>query len=123
MILVGLLFCSLSGADEAKPADTPVKIQDLKKEGKMPKPVRQGPPTYPYEMSRKGIRGAVVVSFIIDTNGNVPMAEVIQTTNPGFNEAALEAVKKWKFKAGEMNGRKVDTLVSQRIEFNLEVVR
>lgn len=116
-----LLGQTLPAAEgQAKTADEPVSIDTLKQKGKMPKAVKQGPPQYPYEFSKRGISGSVVVSFVIDTRGNTTQIRAVKSTNPGFEVAAMAAVSKWKFTAGEMDGRKVPTLVSQRIDFNLE---
>jgi TonB family protein len=44
-----------------------------------------------------GLSGRVVLEIIINENGDVENARVLQSNNPIFNEAALEAVRKWKY--------------------------
>lgn len=80
----------------------------------------QNPPQYPYEMSRAGISGEVVVEFIINANGDVVDTRVIRSSHREFEVPAMQAVQKWKFKAGRKGGKNVATRVSQLIEFNLE---
>ena len=77
-------------------------------------------PTYPYEMSRAGISGNVVVEFIINANGDVIETQVKSSSHREFEVPAMQAVQKWKFKPGRKGGRAVSTRVSQLIEFNLE---
>jgi len=77
-------------------------------------------PTYPYEMSRAGISGNVVVEFIISTNGDVVQAQVVKSSHREFEVPALQAVLKWKFKPGRRGGRTVNVRASQLIEFNLD---
>lgn len=77
-------------------------------------------PVYPFEMRRSGIKGEVVVEFIVDTQGNVRDATVISSTHPGFEQAALDAVVKWKFKPGQKGGVAVNTRARQKFPFNLE---
>ena len=77
-------------------------------------------PQYPYEMSRAGISGEVVVEFIINTSGDVIQTQVIRSSHREFEMPAMQAVQKWKFKAGRRGGRAVNVRVSQLIEFNLE---
>ena len=77
-------------------------------------------PQYPYEMSRAGISGDVVVEFIINASGDVIQTQVIKSSHREFEVPAMQAVQKWKFKPGRKGGRAVSTRVSQLIEFNLE---
>jgi TonB family protein len=79
-------------------------------------------PTYPYELSKAGIAGVVVVEFIIDKSGQVSQAQVVRSTDRRFERAAVNAVLQWKFKPGEKDGRKVNVRASQRLEFNLDPV-
>jgi TonB family protein len=121
--VAGLLLLNPLLAEEAKLPDGLFRMEELRKNGKPPKIVKQPAPRYPSELARQGIMGAVAVAFIIDTRGEVARAEAIQSTNPGFNQAAIDAVKQWKFQPGELNGQKVNVLASQRIDFNLEDTR
>lgn len=120
-VAASLVFClglaALSPAadpDEAPPA---VDIKALKKK---PKGIKQGPPLYPYFMARAGVIGDVTISFIIDKSGDVRNAYVVESNNPWFERPALDAVIKWKFSPGEVDGRPVYTRVMQRIEFHVE---
>ena len=80
----------------------------------------QNPPQYPYEMSRAGISGEVVVEFIISASGDVVDTRVVRSSHREFEVPAMQAVQKWKFKPGRKAGKNVSTRVSQLIEFNLE---
>jgi protein TonB len=80
----------------------------------------QPQPAYPYEMSRAGINGDVVVEFIINENGDVIDTRVVRSSHREFEVPAMQAVQKWKFKAGRKGGKAVKVRVSQLIEFNLE---
>jgi protein TonB len=80
----------------------------------------QNPPQFPYEMSRAGISGEVVVEFIINANGDVVDTRVVRSSHREFEVPAMQAVQKWKFKPGRKSGKNVATRVSQLIEFNLE---
>ena len=80
----------------------------------------QPQPTYPYEMSRAGISGEVVVEFIINTNGDVIQTQVTRSSHREFELPAVVAVQKWKFKPGRKGGRPVNVRAQQLLEFNLE---
>ncbi len=77
-------------------------------------------PIYPFEMRRFGLKGEVTIGFIVDSNGDVRDPYIIKSSNPGFEEAAIQAVLKWKFKPGRKGGVAVNTRVAQPLTFNLQ---
>jgi protein TonB len=65
--------------------------------------VKKVEPQYPEDARRAHIEGQVVLRAVIDKNGNVESAALIQG-HPLLAQAALEAVKKWKYKPYVLNG-------------------
>ena len=91
--------------------------------GDVSKPIRTHfvEPTYP-ELARKArIEGVVILEAIIDENGNLVNARVLRSPGKafGFDDAALEAVKQWKFKPGLQNGVPVPVIYTLTVQFNL----
>lgn len=82
---------------------------DLASLDQPPVPRVQVKPVYPYEMSRAGINGEVVVVFVVDSEGNVRNPAVVSSTHREFEAEALRAVARWKFKPGRKNGVNVNT--------------
>ena len=82
-------------------------------------PVRMVPPVYPYEMKRDGITGVVTVGFEVDEQGMVQNPAVIKSTDSRFDQAALDAVKKWKFKPGKKDGVPTKMKVAIPLQFTL----
>lgn len=80
--------------------------------------VRPGP-TYPFEMRRAGISGEVLVGFICTSSGDVVEAYVIKSSQREFEQPAVQAVQKWKFRPGKKAGRAVNTRMQVPIVFNL----
>jgi len=105
----------------ADPAEQVFELDELKQSGKPPKPIKQGGPVYPQVMSREGVTGGATISFIIDRTGKVRNVKAVESSNPWFEGPAINAVKRWEFTPGEMNGRPVSTHVDQRIDFNLVI--
>lgn len=78
-------------------------------------------PEYPPRQLARGVEGWVVIEFSVDELGRVVNPKVI-TSHPGngFNRAALDAVKRYKYKPRVVNGKAVPVHgVRQRISFNL----
>jgi len=95
------------------------QIFDLASLDQKPEPRVRTAPQYPFEMRRAGLSGDVLIEFIVDTNGEVKDPVIIKTSNSGFNDAAIQAVLKWKFKPGRKGGSAVNTRVRQPLPFNL----
>jgi periplasmic protein TonB len=85
-----------------------------------PVPVRTVAPEYPFELRREGVVGLVLVSCVIDEQGNVTELAIEKTTNVGFNAPALEALKKWKFKPARIDGNPVAKKVVIPLRFNVQ---
>jgi TonB family protein len=79
----------------------------------------QAPPTFPYEMSKAGIGGRVVVSFVINQEGNPVDVRVQQSTHREFEMPAIRAVINWRFVPGMKGGKPVSVRVSQSVDFEL----
>ena len=86
-----------------------------------PKVLETVPPQYPAMARARGQEGVVVVQAIIDRRGDVESdgLQVIKS-QPPFDEPALNAFRRWKFKPGaDDSGQNVRVLVQQPIRFQL----
>ena len=83
-----------------------------------PRVVFQRVPSYPVELKRTQRRGTVYVVFIVDERGKVTQPKVEKSTDPGFDRAALDAVKQWRFEPGTRNGTPVSFKMRIPITFN-----
>ena len=79
-------------------------------------------PLYPYNAAKAGLNGKVLVSFTINTQGEVINPHVVRSNNPWFERPALDAILTWKFKPALKNGRPVNVEVNQLVEFDSEHV-
>ena len=87
-----------------------------------PKWIKRAHPVYPETMRRSGLRGNVVVEFMVDIEGRVRNAVVVRTLNPAFDEPALTAVRAWKFEPGRRDGVPVNTRMQQSISFSMDTL-
>ena len=83
-----------------------------------PQPRVQHQPNYPYEMRRQGITGEVEVGFICDAEGGVRDAYVMRSSHREFEQSAIQAVSKWRFKPGRRAGKNVNVRMSVVIAFS-----
>ena len=75
---------------------------------------------YPEIAKRAGVEGKVYVLAFVDESGTVTDAKIIKGIGAGCDEAALDAVKKTKFKPGKQRGKPVKVQVSIPVVFKLQ---
>jgi len=76
------------------------------------------PPTYPPEAIKARITGVVTIEAVISTQGDVSDARVVSGV-PGLDDAALEAVRQWRFTPTLLNGEAVPVIMTVTVAFNL----
>lgn len=74
-------------------------------------PLHLVPPRYPRGAYDTGTSGSVTVGFTVDKNGHTSGIHVIRANPPRrFNDAAISAVRKWRFKPLAESKRVVETI-------------
>jgi periplasmic protein TonB len=73
-------------------------------------------PVYPEEALRKRIRGMVVLRVLVSENGE-PLEVHVEHGRADLAEAAVEAVRQWRFEPGRWKGVPVRTFATVRIPF------
>lgn len=87
----------------------------------MAKLVRQPRPEYPAELKAQGITGTVMLRAVISTTGEPMNVEVVNTTvNYGLAQAALDAVRQWRYQPTLLNGQPVEIVTNIEVNFELD---
>jgi protein TonB len=76
-------------------------------------------PVYPAIAVKLRRNGFVIVSAIIDEQGNVIDASVLKSTDALFEQPALSAVQRWKYKPGTLYGRPISTIFNLTVTFKI----
>jgi len=79
--------------------------------------IDQVPPDYPAAMRRNNLDGKVLVALIVLPNGKPDQVQLIEATHPLFADAAVEAVRHWRFKPALKNGVAVAAQMQLPLEF------
>jgi TonB family protein len=87
-----------------------------------PQKVKNALPGYPLSAQRRRVEGTVALQYVVLADGTVGEVEVTESTNPGhgFEEAAVKAVRRWRFAPGMLDGRPVDVLLEVTVQFSPE---
>jgi protein TonB len=74
-------------------------------------------PEYPQAARRAGLGGRVTLRAVIAEDGSVESVEVFASSNPLFDEAAVKAVRQWRYRPALMSGNPVRVYFSVVVNF------
>ena len=103
---------------QAQPAEADNQIYEFIEVDVKPLLTRDSQPVYPQSAIDAGVEGTVVVTIVIDENGNVATAEIFSSI-PQLDNAALQAARARAYSPGQINGVAVSTRINIPIEFIL----
>jgi TonB family protein len=84
------------------------------------KRLRAPSPDYPATALAQRLAGSVTLEYTVDTSGETRDIHVVEATPPGvFDQAAINAVKHWRYAPLLVNGAAVDVPVRTRMRFEL----
>ena len=78
-------------------------------------------PQYTSEAMRAKLQGMVTLEVLVQPDGTVGNAKVVRSLDRifGLDQAAIAAVKAWKFKPGRRAGKPIPVLVTVELTFTL----
>ena len=82
-----------------------------------PSLVKKVEPEYTEEVRKARIRGTVVLYVEVWPDGKTHNERVERSLEPGLDQKALEAVRQWRFKPGEKDGKPVKIAATIEINF------
>lgn len=97
-------------------AARPVKIGGNVVAANLINPVR---PVYPTELRQQGIQGTVKLEALISKDGSAADLRVIASPDPGLTQAAIDAVRQWRYRPTMLNGESVEVQTTIDVNFSL----
>jgi protein TonB len=115
---VSVGFPALSAGTASAP---PVVAEPLRPGGQIKVPVKvyDVAPIYPPFAIRARLSGDVKVEATIDVDGRVTDAKVVRSV-PGLDQAALDAVRQWRYRPTLLNGVPVAIIMTVTVTFSLK---
>lgn len=107
-----------SGNAQELPANSPSNRATLRSQ---PGYISGPRPAYPQDARRAGQEGTVVIRTLVGTDGSA--ADVAVLTSSGYaslDEAAVRAVKKWRFAPARYGSTAVESYYDVRVKFRLD---
>ncbi len=86
---------------------------------KTPTKIQHVNPVYPQEAQEAKVSGMVIIEATIDIEGSVETTKVLRSV-PMLDQAALDAVKQWRFTPTILNGAPVPVIMTVTVNFTLQ---
>jgi len=84
-------------------------------------PMYKAAPQYPMRALQRRLEGYVIVEFVVTTSGAVRDVTIVESTSPIFEQAAVEAAQKFKYKPRVVDGQPIEVSgVQNKITFKLD---
>jgi bla regulator protein blaR1 len=77
-------------------------------------------PEYPADAREKKIEGSVVVRFVVDHDGHAQDIVIKKSLYPSLDEAAIKAVRGWRFEPAFKDGQPVSMWLEAEVVFRLD---
>lgn len=91
-------------------------------EGEVEKPVRVGGPLpgYPELPKEERIEGTVVARVVIEKDGTIGDAEIVESLRDDFDARTLEVLRQWTFEPATLDGEPVRVYYHLTVNYVLE---
>jgi TonB family protein len=84
-----------------------------------PKILTRVEPEFTAEARQAGYQGIVLMELVVTAEGLPGQVKILSPLGFGLDEAAVNAVNKWRFKPGEKDGKPVPTQATIEVSFRL----
>ena len=85
----------------------------------VPRVLQEVKPAYPPDAMYVGIEGTVLLECVVTTEGSVADVRVRTPLSPSLDEAAIAALRRWRFAPGTKDGKPVPVVVDVEMSFTL----
>jgi TonB family protein len=86
---------------------------------KAPTKIRDVRPVYPELAQQARVQGVVIIEVVIGPDGNVQDAKILRSI-PLLDEAALDAVRQWRFVPTLLNGVPIPVVMTVTVNFTVQ---
>jgi len=110
--------CCLAGLVAAAQEQTPAPVDVPPETVQSQYLIRRVAPLYPPLARQARIQGTVILRVIISKSGDVSQLQPI-SGHPMLAPAAIDAVRRWKYKPYEVNGEPVEVATNVQVNFTI----
>lgn len=100
-----------------------VRTLEWERMDRTPRRIAGSMPAYPETLRSRPVRGHAMIDFIIDATGRVRVPTIADSSAAEFGEAALAAVRAWRFEPPQEDGVAVNVRAIRSFSFGGGVAR
>jgi TonB family protein len=125
ILLAVILAATASFAQDSSPDNTPTQVRPCAGKNPpqpcvvQPTAVTQPEPDYSDEAREKKIEGEIFLEFVVGVDGRTHDVHVTKSLGSGLDEKSIEAVKRWTFKPGTLDGNPVAVKLRGSVSFHI----
>ncbi len=97
-------------------AGNPIVIDDTVTPPRLTNKVK---PAYPEVLRLARKEGKVILQAVIAEDGSVEHVEVLRSSNAGFEESAIEAIRQWRYEPATKDGKPISVYFTVVVEYEL----
>ena len=114
-------FSDIGRVESAAPPPPPMPAQPVRLHSGIqpPQKIADIKPIYPTIAQSARVQGVVILEAIIDVTGNVESVKVLRSI-PLLDQAAVEAVRQWRYTPARLNGQPVPVIVTVTVNFAID---
>lgn len=116
--VIGGIVSGLSHTNVIAPPSAPRAPVRVGGKVKPPRPLFTPAPVYPVIARQARVQGTVLIDAIVDTDGSVIEVKLV-SGNPLLIQAALDAVRNWRYEPSYLNGEVVQVALIVTVTFQL----
>jgi len=119
-VLGGVVGGVLSGVVSKEDEEFAKGVVKAEGEIRPPRLIKKVEPVYPEEARKAKVSGVVILSVRTDEKGNVEAVRVLRSVDPLLDQAAIDAVKKWKYEPFIKDGKPRKIVFTVTVRFKLK---
>lgn len=115
----GVIGGIVGGLPTPAPPPPPVRAVRVGGQIKAPKSIHVVPPVYPDLAVQARLAAIIIAEALVDQSGRVREVKILRGA-PLFDDAAVEAVKQWRYQPLLLNGVPTEFILTVTVKFNLQ---
>jgi TonB family protein len=107
-------------SDTQKYVEAQKMLEQQYRETRKPKVIRRVEPVYPADAREKNIKGSVVLTMVVDREGNPQDIKIWRSLYPSMDQAAIEAARQMRFEPALKDGQPVSETLLVEFYFSTQ---
>jgi periplasmic protein TonB len=119
-VVIGLCLAVLLAAGVRAQQSQEQTVHRPGKDVTAPRLIKEVKPRYTPDAMERKVSGLVGLSCVVETDGTPGDIQVTKQLDPDLDQAAIDALKEWRFAPGQKDGKPVRVAIDVEMTFTLK---